>query len=58
MHTPELREPRAKPTQKYQTTTLRQSVLDKINKLDLELHKEWGKEEVREIEYYPYNCIR
>ena len=58
MHTPELREPRATPTKKYQATALRQSVLDKINKIDLELQQEWGKEEVREIEDYPYNSLR
>jgi hypothetical protein len=58
MHTPELREPRLKPTQKYQVTALKESVLDKINKIDLELQQEWGKEEVREIEDYPYNSLR
>lgn len=53
MHTPELREPRLKPTQKYQVTALKESILDKINKLELDFVEEWGKEEVREIEDYP-----
>lgn len=54
----QLREPRATPTQKHQVTALKESVLDKINKIDLELQQEWGKEEVREIEDYPYNSLR
>lgn len=58
MHTPELREPRLKPTQKYQATALKESVLDKINKLELDFVEEWDKEEVREIEDYPYNSLR
>lgn len=59
MHAPnQLREPRLKPTQKYQATALKESVLDKINKLELDFVEEWDKEEVREIEDYPYNSLR
>jgi len=56
MHTLEQwREPRAKPTKHHQVTLLRESVLDKINRIEMELQDEWESNPLLESEDYPHN---